>query len=98
MHTGRLADILLGVTSLAVTSMLLGSPVLAQTPAEEPAGNAVTIETANKFQQVVPATGTERRALSIENSNSDNCWVFIGGGKASKEKSITLDPGTSYGR
>ena len=86
---------MLCAASFAIVSMLLG--VFAQTQtSQEPVGSFVTIEIANKFQQVVPATGTERRALTIKNNNSDNCWVYIGGNKASKEKSTTLDPGSSY--
>jgi hypothetical protein len=88
---------MLCAASLAIASILLGSRALAQTTTpQEPTGSAITIEIANKFQQVVRATGTERRALTIQNKNSDNCWVYVGSGKASKENSIALDPGTSY--
>jgi len=86
------------VVALLTASMLLGSRTLAQTPTQEPTGNSITIEIANKFQQVVPATGAERRVLMIKNNNSDNCWVYIGGGNASKEKSTVLDPGSAYTR
>jgi len=90
---------MLCAASLAIASILLGSRALAQTTTpQEPTGSAITIEIANKFQQVVPATGTERRAPMIQNKNSDNCWVYIGGDKASKENSIALEPGSSYVR
>ena len=90
---------MLVATSPAIVSILLGSRTFAQTPApQEPTGNLVTIVAENKFQQVVPATGTKRQALTIKNNNTNNdsCWVFIGGGRASKENSIVLDPGGSY--
>jgi hypothetical protein len=94
-----IAYILLVTTSLAIVSILLGSRTFAQAPApQEPTGNLVTIVTGNKFQQVVPATGTKRQSLRIKNNNNNNdsCWLFIGGGRASKENSFVLDPGTSY--
>lgn len=89
-----IAYIVLGAVSLAIASMLLGSRVFAQ--AQEPTGSSVTIAIANKFQQVVPATGTERRAVTIKNNNTDNCWVYVGGDKASKENSIALASASSY--
>jgi hypothetical protein len=92
------AYIMLCAASFAIASILLGTTSVAQTPQEPTGGNSVTIETANKFQQVVPATGAQRRALRIKNANSDNCWVYIGSDKASKENSIALDPGSSYVR
>jgi hypothetical protein len=62
----------------------------------------VTIATGNKFQQIVPSnsTGTDRRALTIQNnaSNGDNCWVYVGSDKASKDGSVVLAPGKSYDR
>ena len=91
--------IVLLATSFAIASILLGSRAFAQTTTpQEPTGNLVTIVTGNKFQQVVPATGTKRRSLTIKNSNTndESCWVFIGGGRASKDNSIVLDPGSSY--
>jgi len=94
-----IACILLCAGSLAIASIWLGTPSFAQTAAaQEPTGSSVTIETANKFQQVVPATGAGRKALTIKNNNSDNCWVYIGGDKASKDNSIALNPGSSYVR
>jgi biopolymer transport protein ExbD len=83
-----IACIVLVTASLAIASMLLvPPPSFAQTTTQqEPTGNSVTIEIANKFQQVVPATATKRQALRItnNNSNNDSCWVYIGGDKASK--------------
>jgi hypothetical protein len=99
-----LACIMLGV-ALAIATILLGSTAFAQsqTPAPQPeSGNLVTIATGNKFQQIVPSnsTGTDRRALTIQNnaSNGDNCWVYVGSDKASKDGSVVLAPGKSYDR
>jgi hypothetical protein len=95
---------MLGV-ALAIATILLGSTTFArgETPAPQAgAGNLVTIATANKFQQIVPSnsTGTDRRALTIQNnaSNGDNCWVYVGSDKASKDGSVVLAPGKSYDR
>ena len=45
-------------------------------------------------------TATDRHALIIknDNSNGDSCWVFFGGDKASKEKSVIVASGDSYVR
>ena len=83
------AYIFLGASFLAIACLLSSSPVLAQQPA--PTKNLVTIETGNKFQQILPEgnTGEDRRALTITNNNTngDTCWVFVGTGRASKEES-----------
>jgi hypothetical protein len=99
-----IACIMLGI-ALAITAILLGSTTFArgQTPAPQTgAGNLVTIAAGNKFQQIVPSnnTGTDRHALTIQNnaSNGDNCWVYVGGDKPSKDGSIVLTPGKSYDR
>ncbi|MFZ3359750.1 MAG: hypothetical protein WA177_13395, partial [Xanthobacteraceae bacterium] len=55
----------------------------------------------NKFQQVLPSSTTDRRLLRITNSNTngDTCWVFVGGGRASKDESDeVLTPGKEYER
>jgi hypothetical protein len=92
------ACIVLGAASLAIV-LLLGSRAFAQTP-PAPTNVVVTINTANKFQQVLASSGTERRMLRISNNNTndDNCWVFLGSGRASKEGSYPIPPGMSYVR
>ena len=100
------ASIVLAAVSLAIASIVLGPAALAQSQTPEsqaPASNLVTIATGNKFQQVVPPPNkgdAERRSLTIENSgsNGDDCWVYVGGDKASKDHSIVLAPGKSYTR
>ena len=98
------ACIILGV-ALAIATILLGSTALAQSETSSPqtgAGNLVTIATGNKFQPIVPSnnSGTDRRALTIQNNanNGDNCWVYVGSDKASKDGSVVLAPGKSYDR
>ena len=80
------ACIVLGVASFAI-ALLLGSVAFAQTP---PASTkkVVTINTANKFQQVLASSGTARRMLRIgnNNDNDDSCWVFVGSGRASERR------------
>jgi hypothetical protein len=58
----------------------------------------VTINTANKFQQILASSGTARRMLRISNNNTndDICWVFVGSGPASKEGSYAVLPGKEY--
>jgi hypothetical protein len=87
------ACIVLGVTSVAI-AFLLGSAAFAQTPNN----TVVTINTANKFQQILASSETTRRMVRISNNNAngDSCWVFVGGGKASKESSYEVPPGTAY--
>ena len=90
------ACIVLGVASLAIV-LLLGSRTFAQT-SPAPTDVVVTINTANKFQQVLASSGTARRMLRIgnNNDNDDSCWVFVGSGRASKEGSYEVPPGKEY--
>jgi hypothetical protein len=84
--------------ALGVGCLLSSSPIFAQqTPASTE--TLVTIVTGNKFQKILPEnnTGKDRRALVIENANGDSCWVFVGAGRATKEKSDkVLAPGDKY--
>jgi len=77
-------------------------PSAAQTPAATTNGS-VTIATGSTFQTilaVLAAGNTQRRSVTIQNNNTngDNCWLFIGGGSATKATSILLAPGGSYQR
>jgi hypothetical protein len=92
------ACIALGAAALAIT-LLLCSETFAQAP-PAPTHTVVTIDTGNKFQQVLASNGTERRMLRISNNNTngDNCWVFVGSGRASKEGSYVVLPGKAYVR
>lgn len=63
----------------------------------------ITIAVANTFQTVLASnlgTTTQRQALTIQNNNTntDNCWVYLGSGTATKATSILLAPGQSYTR
>jgi hypothetical protein len=60
---------------------------------------SVTITTGSTFQNIITA-GQVTKSLTIQNNNTngDNCWIFIGGGTATKATSILLSPGQSYGR
>jgi hypothetical protein len=78
---------------LAIAWLWLVSPSFAQAthqPPLQPAPTSglVTIETANKFQGLIASSTTERRFLRIINNNvnGDSCWIFVGGGRASKRK------------
>jgi hypothetical protein len=94
------AHMLLGAASLAIVFLLSSSPNFAQQP-PVPTKTLVTIVTGNKFQQILPEnnTGKDRRALVIDNNNTngDACWVFVGTGRASKEESDqVLAPSEEY--
>ena len=86
----------LAVASLA-NALLLGSAAFAQTP-PAPTNSIVAIYAGNKFQQILASSGTARQMLRIRNNNTnrDICWVFVGGGQASKESSYPVPPGTAY--
>lgn len=87
----------------AVFFLLFAAPAFAQTDAAT-TNSAATITAGNTFQQVLAALGVSpaiRRSLTIENNNTngDNCWVFIGAtASATKGTSILLTPGGSYTR
>ena len=87
------ACIVLGVA----VAFLLGSAAFAQTPSA-PTKTVVTINTANKFQQILASSETARRMVRISNNNNanDSCWVFVGDGKASKESSYEVPSGKAY--
>jgi hypothetical protein len=85
---------------LALLFLLLACPAAAQTVATTTNSSAV-ITTGSTFQTVMAAVNftSSRRSLTIENNNaSDNCWLFIGSGSATKGTSILLIPGGSYTR
>lgn len=85
----------------ALLALLLGAvPAAAQlsvTPAVTTNGS-VAIASGNTFQTVLPP-GT-RRSLTVQNNNTntDNCWVFVGNGAATAAKAILLAPGQAYTR
>lgn len=91
------------VAWLALAFALIASAALAQTNATTTNGSA-TIATGNTFQSIISALGVSpaiRRSMTIQNNNtnSDNCWVFIGPtASATKATSILLGPGGSYQR
>lgn len=64
----------------------------------------VVIAAGNTFQSVLAATvvnSQTRHSITIQNNNTntDNCWVFLGpNGSATKATSILLGPGGSYQR
>ena len=59
---------------------------------------SATIAAGNTFQTILPAASPWSLTIQNNNTNSDNCWIFIGSGTASKGASILLGPGGSYGR
>ncbi len=65
---------------------------------------AVTIALGNTFQSVFSAvtsgtTTTHSITIQNNNTNGDNCWLFIGeNASATKGTSILLGPGGSYQR
>lgn len=95
------------LTGLAGAALAQGNN---QTPATPFAGApqnrstkniSAVIATGNTFQQVlaIQASTDVRQALTIVNNNAtDNCWVFLGSGTATKGISILLLAGGSYSR
>jgi hypothetical protein len=86
--------------AVALLALCLAGQAFAQTVAQSTNGS-VTITTGGTFQTVLAAItqNNQRRSLTVENNNtSDNCWLFIGSGSATKATSILLLPGGSYTR
>jgi hypothetical protein len=90
-----------------VAVALLSAPAVATAEvavAPAPTTNAsVSIAAGNTFQTVLAAVAAypaaPRRSITIENNNtSDNCWVYVGSGVATKGTAILLQPGGSYTR
>ena len=92
-----------------ILALLALAPALAEVAvAPAPTTNAsATIATGNTFQVVLTANsaanGTStviRHSLTMQNNNTgtDNCWVYVGAGSATKANSILLAPGYSYQR
>lgn len=92
---------------------LFAFPASAQAPSGLPVSgvaiNRATVNTpvvigaGNTFQTILSSnfgTKTQRQSLTVENNNTntDNCWIFIGSGTATKATAILLLPGGSYTR
>lgn len=99
---GRLKYILLGCGVTLLPFLLIAATV---EPVNIPTTNrSITITNGNTFQTVIaaasPTVSTSRQSLTIQNNNTnnDNCWVFIGSAAAAKATSILLGPGGSYQR
>lgn len=60
---------------------------------------STAITAGNTFQVIRPAES--RWSITIENNiytNTDNCWLYVGSGSATKANAILLVPGGSYQR
>ena len=94
---------LLGAAALlSAAALFFCSPARAQQNLGTVNGS-ITIATGNTFQQAIAAlaAGTARRSITIQNNNTngDNCWIFIGAtASATKGTSILLGQGGSYQR
>jgi hypothetical protein len=61
--------------------------------------SSAVIATGNTFQTVLAAQTAVRQQLTVNNNNTtDNCWIFLGSGAATKATSILLLAGASYRR
>jgi hypothetical protein len=87
---------------LAILAILAPSVAIAQVGGGGVSGapttnSSATIVTGNTFQTVLSAG--VRHSLTIENNNTtDSCWVFVGGGSATKGTSVLLLAGSAYTR
>lgn len=94
----------LGLTAVAGLLAAVLSVSHAQTPTPAATVNgSVVITAGNTFQTILAALGAPpaaRRSITIQNNQTttDNCWIFIGSGAATKGASILLTPGGSYQR
>lgn len=100
----KIALMWLVLLTLTTNAAAQGQVVRGQADARHATTNAsVSITTGNTFQNILAAltTTTDRQSLTIQNNNtnSDNCWVFIGlAASATKATAILLSPGGSYQR
>lgn len=82
-------------------ALCVAGPAFAQTVAPT-TNSSTTIATGNTFQTLLAAitSNSQRRSLTVQNNNTngDNCWLFIGAGGAAKATSILLGQGGSYQR
>lgn len=87
---------------LFLFALVFASPAFAQAPQMRATVNgSVVIAAGNTFQTVLAAAASpvRRNSLTIQNNNAaDSCWLFIGGGSATKGTSILLLAGGSYTR
>lgn len=91
----------IGVAGALVALLLGSSGALAQSRpmSLNTLNSSATITAGNTFQTVLAAKAN-RQSLTIQNNNTngDNCWLFIGSSAATKAISILLGPGGSYQR
>ena len=59
---------------------------------------SVAITLGATCQTVLAAAGHKSLTIENNNTNGDNCWVFLGSGSATKATAILLLPGGSYTR
>lgn len=91
---------------LAVASTLLPASAFAQVTPAATTNLSSTIVTGNTFQGITglallgsPPAGRRSVTIQNNNTNADNCWLFIGAtANASKATAILLTPGGSYQR
>lgn len=107
MKTIRLAAVLALALLTAATALADGNPVSGVPINRSTLNSSVVITTGATFQPVLAsiigtttAITTQRQSLTIQNNNTntDNCWIFIGSGTATAAKSIILAPGQAYTR
>jgi hypothetical protein len=96
---------LLGPTTVAIllAAVLSFGPAQAQQTNAATTNGSAVIAAGNTFQTILPALGAppaQRRSLTIQNNQTttDNCWIFIGSGAATKGTSILLTPSQAYTR
>ena len=86
---------------LALTLLLAPQWALAQTRPinRNTVNSSATITSGNTFQTVLAAL-SNRQSLTIQNNNTngDNCWIFVGSTSATTGTSILLAPGGGYQR
>ena len=93
--------IILGALCSLALSAIFSLPVLAQA-VSVPAlttGRSVTITTGTTFQTVIAAGNYRSLTIQNNNTNTDNCWVYVvNTGSPTTANSILLTPGAAYTR
>lgn len=87
------------LTGFAIAASIAGAAHAQTNTLYSTTNGSVTIATGNTFQTILNAS-RNRRSITIQNNNTngDNCWLFIGSGSATKATAILLGSGGSYQR
>ncbi len=98
---GRIAGIAIALLLSTCAALAQGQVVRGQAQRLATTNSSVSITTGNTFQTITlptPSNGLQSLTIQNNNTNGDNCWVFIGSAAPTAAASIILGAGGSYTR